>query len=211
MYATTPAIILSSAPYREWGRSFFLLTAQKGLIHAHAIGVARMRSKLGPKLTPYHLLSLTLVSRFTDRIIGVDVIETFSNLWRDARRQGYAAWGLAAIQGSLKPGLADVRIFDLCLEYLRTLNTLSVFDKTFPSLRLAFVVKLLHFLGYRLKEGENAPLRSGVIPFLGDGSLREVAGAMSPVQKIVHERSEEMVREIMGERMVPLARYLTAL
>ncbi len=214
MYYTTPAIILSIAPYREWGRSFLLLTEQKGLVAAHAAGAARMRSKLGPKLTPYRLLTLTLSSRFADRIIGVEAHENFSHLWHDCRRQGYAAWGMAVLQGALKPGVADERIFRLCLEYLRTLNQASVMDKTFPSLRLAFAARLLDFLGYRVerevayngKQGEELLHQSSHA-----ATLIEAGRILIPVQKALHERIEEILGDIVGQAILMPARFLTAL
>lgn len=201
MYYTTPAIILSSAPYREWGRSFLLLTKEKGQVTAHAVGAARMRSKLGPKLTPYRLLSLTLVSRFADRIIGVEADETFSHLWHDCRRQGYAAWGLAVLQGALKPGVADERIFHLCLEYLRTLNDVSVMDKIFPSLRLAFAARLLDCLGYRVerevayngKQGEELLHQSSRA-----ATLIEAGQLLIPMQKALHERIGHIFSDSIG-------------
>jgi len=209
MYYTTQAIVLSSAPQGERGKLMHLLTEARGLVIAHGQGVMAPRSKLGPKLTQYRLLTLNLVGRVIDRIIGVEVLETYEILWRDPLRQGYAAWAQAIVQNVLKPGVKDVRIFEILREYLEHINDVDVKEQELPSMRLAFACRLNHFLGHALFtekiDTENGNLLQQA---LSHDLLDHMALVLMPMARVVHERVEAWVAETAGVKELPPARFL---
>src|ERR1035437_3304544 len=58
---TTPALVLSSQPYREADRLYSLLTRELGLIRASAQGVRKEHSKLRGSLEPISLSTVSFV------------------------------------------------------------------------------------------------------------------------------------------------------
>lgn len=211
MYYTTRALILSSQPQGERGKQMVFLTEKKGLVVAQGQGVMPARSKLGGSLTPYRLLSVTFSNRTFERVIGVEVRETFEYVWRDARRQGYAAWALDVIQKCVKQGLADSRLFDLILEYLRILNDNTISASVLPSLRLAFAIKFIHLLGYHGSGLNTHPFMETADLVVRTDSLKDASNLLVQVQKKVHAQVETILIEVSEERDSMPARFLTEL
>lgn len=211
MYYTTEALILSCAPQGERGRQLTLLTEERGLVVAQGQGIAPARSKLGPSLTPYRLLSVTVTTRNIERVIGVEVLETFANLWRDTRRQGYAAWACAAIQQCVKPGVADHNLFNLLLEYLRVLNDNTINDRQLPLLRLTFAIKFIHLLGYHGQGFHGKPLAGIADQVIGEGSLRKAPALLAQAQKKLHEQVETILKEVANTDSFLPAQFLVSL
>ncbi|OGL84712.1 hypothetical protein A3B36_01485 [Candidatus Uhrbacteria bacterium RIFCSPLOWO2_01_FULL_55_36] len=203
--------MLDSSPQGERGKYMTLLTEARGLVVAQGQGVMPARSKLGGSLTPYRLLSITVATRNIERVIGVEVLETFVQLWRDAKRQGYAAWALSAIAQCVKPGAADQKLFHLTLEYLRIVNNTISSEKLFPLLRLAFAVKFIHLLGYHGSGMTTHPFMEIADQVVRTNALRDALSLLARVQKKVHAQVELILEELSGEKHSMPARFLMSL
>lgn len=209
MYYSTRAIILSSVPQGERGNLFILLTEERGLVHAQGQGVRSPRSKLGCKLTPYRLLSLNLTHRTIDRIIGVEVMEAYETIWRDARRQGYAAWAAAFLQQALKPGVRDEKIFALFHEYLQSVNDAAMPETDLPSYRLAFAVRNIECLGHSLVEGKGHEREAAVLKNASAAeTLKKTSIILAPIKQFLFQASEAWVAEMSGKRELHPSHFL---
>jgi len=213
IYHTTRACILSTAPYGERGKRIILLSPDRGLLAVHAQGVILARSKLGGNLTPYRSLVVTLVSKVQERVIGVEVVQTYHRLWADARRQGYAAWGNEWLMKILKEGAADERIFRACETYYEVLNAEEEGSDAIAQLssyRLAFASMIIEALGYRLDVEER---KEGQGERRGEVTMRKEMIARARYYKAkraaVFEAVERWTRQ-MGVETMKTSKFLTA-
>ncbi len=209
MYYSTRAFILTSVPFGERGKIFTFLTEQKGLVYAQGQGVMPARTKLGSSLTPYRMLSVTCASRANERIIGVEVKETYKNIWTDLRRQGYAAWANAFLAACLKPEAEDIRIFSLIRDYYHHIDECSLGNGTLPLLRVAFAMRLIRLLGYHL------PLHADDIVYDARDAnrpptLEELAARITPHRHEAFQSLEKWNAEMDIDITLP-ARYLMSL
>lgn len=207
MYYTTQGIILSYEIQGERGRVYEILTEKRGLVRAQAKGTNVMASKLGSELTMYRILYLSIVSKRIDRIIGVETEEIYQQLWQDAKRQGYAAWACAVLSGCMKPGVSDVRIFQLVKDYFIVLNNSDTEIGQLPLMRLAFITKLIGLLGYRLPDITDEE-KSNIEQLINAKELISSISALAPIQRIVHERAEGVLNEIGDDRIRQVSKYL---
>ncbi len=119
----TLGIVLRRRDVRESDRLYTIFTKRHGKIEAIARGGRKTVSKLSPHLESFATVDLLIAKgRFWDHVAGVETVERF-NLVND---KFYATWAafyaFELIDTLTKAEYRDYGLWNLLLEYMRTLN-----------------------------------------------------------------------------------------
>lgn len=122
----TEAIVLRTSSLGEADRLFTLLTPQMGKLRATARGVRKPTSKLGGHLDPLTRSSLTINrGRNLDTIASADTLETFPLVKEDLERLSLAIYVVELVDAFSPEEAYNPQVYELFLETLRTLGTVS--------------------------------------------------------------------------------------
>ncbi|MFZ2048846.1 MAG: DNA repair protein RecO [Minisyncoccia bacterium] len=145
---TTPALVLSSQPYREADRLYSLLTKELGLIRASAQGVRKEHSKLRGSLEPISLSTVSFVKgKEFWRITSSSVDENISiKLSRDKKLLKAISQALALLERMVQGETPHGELFDALEKLIKDAVVGGVGDtKEFET---KLVATILADLGY---------------------------------------------------------------
>lgn len=145
---TTPALVLSSQPYREADRLYSLLTRELGLIRASAQGVRKEHSKLRGSLEPISLSTVSFVKgKEFWRITSSSVEENISiKLNKDRKLLGAISRALALLEKMVQGETPHPELFDALEKLVKEAVKNRVEDtKDFET---KLVATILAHLGY---------------------------------------------------------------
>lgn len=121
----TLGIVLRRRDVREYDRLYTIYTREHGKIEALVRGSRKMVSKLSPHLESFATVDLLIAKgRMWDHVAGVECVERFGNI--NSRYLPVAAvlYAYEATDALTKFGLRDAALWNLMIEYIRTLNNL---------------------------------------------------------------------------------------
>jgi DNA repair protein RecO (recombination protein O) len=147
-YLQTKAIVLGHRDLAEHDRLYTLLTERRGKLEVRVRGARKTLSKLQPPLSSIAVTRVLIYEgRSRPLLIGVETAERFPALHTSLWRTRYAARFLRLVDLTTRAEAVDREIFELTIESLRSAETAAPAHA--PSLRDAFILKLLSHAGYR--------------------------------------------------------------
>lgn len=124
-----------------------VFTRISGKMRLYASGARNPRSRLSAGAHPFMYCEFQIQKRKDmDQLSGIEIKESFYSLREDLTRLSYGSYFLERVSKSIEEQETNNRLFDFLL---MTLHLLSVSDIDYQLLRLAFELKLLHFLGFK--------------------------------------------------------------
>ena len=152
---TTPALVLSSQPYREADRLYSLLTRELGLIRGSAQGVRKEQSKLRGSLEPISLSTVSFVKgkefwRITSSIVNENIS---INLNKDKKLLVAISRALALLEKMIQGETPHPELFDALEKLIKEALENKIGDiKDFET---KLVATILSNLGYLNKNDLN--------------------------------------------------------
>src|SRR3989344_5003089 len=121
----TLGIVLRRRDVREYDRLYTIFTKSHGKIEAITRGSRKITSKLSPHLESFATVDLLIAKgRHWDHVAGVESVERFGAV-SDKFYATWAAFYVFELTDSLtKMGYRDYGLWNLLMEYMRTLNEL---------------------------------------------------------------------------------------
>lgn len=121
----TLGIVLRRRDVREHDRLYTIFTKSHGKIEAITRGSRKINSKLSPHLESFATVDLLIAKgRFWDHVAGVESVERFGTI-SDKFYATWAAFYVFELTDSLtRAGYRDYGLWNLLMEYMRTLNEL---------------------------------------------------------------------------------------
>ncbi|MCR4312354.1 MAG: DNA repair protein RecO, partial [Candidatus Uhrbacteria bacterium] len=169
----TPAIVLTSYPWREADRRYTALTPLDGKLEFQGRGAQKPRAKLASHLEPFAVVELEIIrgARSTT-VISAERGEAFRNIGEVLEHRLLAQSLLALVDHAVKPDLADEVLYLDVLEALRFLNTQPALPSGRNALFLGgFLLRFLKRLGYDIELRHCLSCRDAIVPlcFRWDG------------------------------------------
>ena len=147
-------IILNKRNIGETDRIYTIYTLEGGKIRSLAKGVRKSHAKLASSLENITMADITIVrTHGLGKITGSVVEQNFSALKGNCDALLETFLGLSAFDKLVDYESPDQEVFDLLKNYLEAVDScaLAVGEEKYLMLRLAFVTKLLHALGYAIE------------------------------------------------------------
>ncbi len=145
---TTRAFVLSSRPYREADKLYWLFTEDLGLIRASATGVRLLKSKLRYALSDLSLVSVALVrgKEYWRITSSLNLVSLQTELRTREKTAIYAR--LFSLVTRLVQGDGEERaIFRVIVSSLSFVRDATDTNTT-EAIEFSLVLRILHFLGY---------------------------------------------------------------
>ncbi len=170
----TPAIILTSFPWREADRRYSALTPHDGKLEFQGRGAQKPRAKLSSHLEPFAVVELEIIrgTRSTT-VISAERLEAFRNIGTTLEHRLVAQTLLALVDRAVKPDLADEVLYLDVLEALRFINAQKALPFGRNVLFLGgFLLRFLKRLGYDIELRCCLACRDAIVPlcFRWDGA-----------------------------------------
>lgn len=122
----TLGIVLRRRDVREVDRLYTIYTREHGKIEAIARGSRKIGSKLSPHLESFATVDLLIArGKFWDHVAGVEAVLRFPKIGSRFLTGIAASYAFEATDALTKLGWRDWGLWNLLLEYLRTLNNLE--------------------------------------------------------------------------------------
>ncbi len=136
------AIILDKKPFRENDSLLTLYSREFGKSVFVARGTKKLNSKLSGHLEPLNLSELKIIKGRNYSYISSAVnVASFLNIKKDYEKLVLAGRVLSFFKNALKENLADLKFYNLLLDYLNFLNLASIKIKNIDFLYNFFVFK----------------------------------------------------------------------
>lgn len=167
----TLGIVLRRRDVREYDRLYTIYTREHGKIEALARGSKKIGSKLSPHLESFSVIDLLIArGKFWDHVAGVEAVERLPKIGSRFLTGIAASYAFEATDALTKLDSRDWGLWNLLLEYLRTLNNLEE-GASVTNLReilRAFVCQLMLRLGVapELNKCQNCKSESVELPEL---------------------------------------------
>lgn len=203
----TPAIVLSTAPWREADRRYTALTPHEGKLEFQGRGAQKARAKLASHLAPFAVVELEIVRGARgSTVIGVERLEAFSNIARTLEHRLLVQSLLALVDRAVKPDLADEVLYLDLLEALRFIDAQQPLAAGRNALFLGgFLLRFLKRLGYDLELRHCLSCREHILPlcFRWDGGR----GGLVCSDCVVRRPGDWLQARSLEEEVVMLMRF----
>src|SRR3989338_2418242 len=186
----TEAIILAKRPLKGADRLYIMYTKDHGKVEAKVRSAASCKSKLAGQVEPI-VLTRVMIARGKgfDTIAGAQLVRTF--LFND---QAFGALAAELIIKFIKPGVADVRIFDLLLSYFKAAEQDNLPAEKIKILTLRFIWQFLSLLGYQIDTNGHS---YGELPALSQASRDLLDGCLKQKSQLtILKTSTKVVNEV---------------
>ena len=154
------SLIISKRDISEVDRIYNFYTAEDGKIQAVGRGVRKPNAKLAGNLEPLTHCEVYISKRKgLGNITGAIAINNFSAIKADFLAISRVFWAFSHFDKLITQQEKDVHTFSLLLEYLETMEKLSLEKKAeykFDIITLGFLFKLTERLGYKIRVGHCA-------------------------------------------------------
>lgn len=170
----TPAIVLTSYPWREADRRYSALTPLDGKVEFVGRGAQKPRAKLASHLEPFAVVELEIIrgARSTT-VISAERLEAFPGIGMTLEHRLLMQSLLALVDRAVKPEVADEVLYDDVLEALRFMNGQQALSYGRNALFLGgFLLRFLKRLGYDIELRHCLSCRHAILPlcFRWDGA-----------------------------------------
>ncbi len=140
----TDALVCGSRSYRTADRSYLLFTREAGMLTALAKSVREERSKQRFGLQEFSLIRVTLVrGREVWRITGVEPVENLYFSSDNRARRLFIRRAIQSLRRVIHGEVSHPELFDDLLHFCRLVP-----PETAGVLQVAFLLRMLHMLGY---------------------------------------------------------------
>lgn len=142
---STDAIILARRNYGESDRILTVLSSHHGKLRLLAKGVRRPQSRKRGHLEVFSYIKFSAAQgRGLDLITEVATIKSYSEVRKNLKKVSLAYYFMEVISRVAHEAEANVKLYDLVLDYLGRLKSV----KNLRDMRLAFILELLTTLGF---------------------------------------------------------------
>lgn len=143
-------IVLRRIEYGEASQLFHFYTREHGKVEAVSRGAKKPLSKLRGHLEPFGVVQILVAGgRRLDQLAGAQLEQSFSAIPLDLKKIALASFGLELVDALTRPGVADARIFELLVRYLRAVDETPTHHLQAQTFQDHFALQLFDFLGLR--------------------------------------------------------------
>ena len=147
MYIKTQGIVLKQISFKDSDKILTLFCRENGKINAIAKGAKKTKSPfIGITQVFCYSEFVLYKGRNFYHINQGEVLNSFYSLREDLYKLAYGSYILETVEYGITEGESNEKIF---LLVLKTLKTLSLMERDFLKLLLAFQLKFMSFIGYK--------------------------------------------------------------
>lgn len=149
-------IILNKRDIGETDRAYTIYTLEGGKVKSLAKGVRKSHAKLAAALENVALVDITIVkTKGLGNITGAIIENSFANIKGDSDAILEVFSALSLFDKLIDLENPDSSVFELLKSYLETADACAEkkYNEKYVLLRLGFITKLLHELGYSIEAG----------------------------------------------------------
>ena len=160
-------IILSKRDIGEADRLYTIYTLENGKIRAKAVGVKKPNAKLAGNLEPITQVEIFMArGRGRGKITGVIALNNFLSIKSDFSAMQKVFYVFGIMNRLISEEEKDEKIFELLVEYLKTLDGLNGFGsgEKLDIITSGFLFKFMEALGYRIEAEKCVRCRSKLRP-----------------------------------------------
>jgi len=189
----TDAIVLSKRSLKEADRLYVLYTKDYGKVEAKVRSAGSTRSKLAGQLEPIVKTRVMIAKgKGFDTIAGAKMLKPF--IFSNEKQQAFASLASELIIKFIKPGVADVRIYDLLLAYFLVLEQGQTNLTESKILTLRFIWQFLSMLGYQLDVNDR---KFSLFPQLSENSKKLLESCLQKKSQLtILKTSTTVVKEL---------------
>lgn len=162
----TPAIVLTSTPWREADRRYTALTPDFGKLEFVGRGAQKPKAKIAPHLESLAVVELEIVkgARSTT-VIGVERKEAFNRIALTLEHRMLVQSLLALVDKAVKPDFEDPELYNEILRWIRFVDAQSALPTGRNTLLLGgFMLRFLRHLGYDIELSACLSCKDEVMP-----------------------------------------------
>lgn len=158
-------IILNKKDIAEVDRIYTIYTLEAGKIRILGKGVRKSNAKLAGYLEPLTQAEIFVSkTRGIGKITGAIVANNFLNLKSDIDKLSQVFYVFKIVDKIISEQEKDVKVFDLFISYLESVENLDGAEEKADILTLGFLFKLLDALGYRLEADKCVSCEKKLLP-----------------------------------------------
>ena len=189
----TDGIILSKRSLKEADRLYVMYTKDHGKVEAKVRSAANSKSKLAGQLEPIVITRVMIAKgKGFDTVAGAKMLRSFK--FQEEIKQAFSALASELIIKFIKPGVSDIRIYDLLIAYFAALEKEGMSIPQIRIMSLRFIWQFLSMLGYQIDANYKKLYN---LPSLSDNSKKLLEGCLQKRgQLTILKTSTKVVKEL---------------